>query len=85
MPSRKSGFGGTLFGIFIGVALGLLLAAGVAFYLMKAGEGDTMQIAGEAVVEQRLGLASDDEDQRLWRAAPFTQTDPPATTHHTSR
>ena len=36
-PSRKSGFGGTLFGIFIGVALGLSLAAAVAFYLMKAG------------------------------------------------
>ena len=35
--SRKSGFGGTLFGIFIGVALGLSLAAAVAFYLMKAG------------------------------------------------
>jgi len=35
--SRKSGFGGTLFGIFIGVALGLSLAAAVAFYLMKGG------------------------------------------------
>jgi len=35
--SRKSGFGGTLFGIFIGVALGLSLAAAVAFYLMKSG------------------------------------------------
>ena len=37
VPSRKSGFGGTLFGIFIGVALGLSLAAAVAFYVMKAG------------------------------------------------
>ena len=36
-PSRKSGFGGTLLGVFIGVALGLALAAGVAYYLMKAG------------------------------------------------
>jgi cell division protein FtsN len=36
-PLRQSGFGGTLFGIFIGVALGLALAAGVAFYLLKAG------------------------------------------------
>jgi cell division protein FtsN len=35
--SRKSGFGGTLLGMFVGVALGLALAAGVAFYLMKAG------------------------------------------------
>jgi cell division protein FtsN len=33
--SRKSGFGGTLLGLFIGLALGLGLAAGVAFYLMK--------------------------------------------------
>jgi cell division protein FtsN len=33
--SRKSGFGGTLLGLFIGLALGLALAAGVAFYLMK--------------------------------------------------
>jgi cell division protein FtsN len=36
-PLRRSGFGGTLVGIFIGVALGLGLAAGVAFYLLKAG------------------------------------------------
>ena len=36
-PSRKSGFGGTLLGVFIGVALGLALAAGVAYYLMKGG------------------------------------------------
>ena len=35
--SRKSGFGGTLFGIFIGVALGLSLAAAVAFYLHEGG------------------------------------------------
>lgn len=35
--SRKSGFGGTLLGLFIGIALGLALAAGVAFYLTKAG------------------------------------------------
>jgi cell division protein FtsN len=33
--SRKSGFGGTVLGVFIGLALGLALAAGVAFYLMK--------------------------------------------------
>jgi cell division protein FtsN len=35
--SRKSGFGGTLLGLFIGIVLGLALAAGVAFYLMKSG------------------------------------------------
>jgi cell division protein FtsN len=33
--SRRSGFGGTVLGLFIGLALGLALAAGVAFYLMK--------------------------------------------------
>ena len=33
--SRKSGFGGTLLGLFIGIALGLALAAAVAFYLAK--------------------------------------------------
>ena len=37
VSSRKSGFGGTLLGIFIGITLGLALAAGAAFYLMKAG------------------------------------------------
>ena len=35
--SRRSGFGGTLLGLFIGIVLGLALAAGVAFYLMKSG------------------------------------------------
>jgi cell division protein FtsN len=34
-PSRKSGFGGTLLGLFIGIALGLALAAGIAFYLTR--------------------------------------------------
>jgi cell division protein FtsN len=34
---RKSGAGGTLLGLFIGIALGLGLAAAVAFYLMKSG------------------------------------------------
>ena len=33
--SRKSGFGGTIVGLFIGIALGLALAAAVAFYLVK--------------------------------------------------
>jgi cell division protein FtsN len=45
-PSRRSGFGGTLLGMFVGVALGLALAAGVAFYLMKA--GNPYQSAGPA-------------------------------------
>ena len=37
VSSRKSGFGGTLLGVFIGIALGLALAAGAAYYLMKSG------------------------------------------------
>jgi cell division protein FtsN len=44
--SRRSGFGGTLLGMFVGVALGLALAAGIAFYLMKA--GNPYQSAGPA-------------------------------------
>jgi len=35
--SRRSGFGGTLLGLFIGIAVGLALAAGIAFYLTRAG------------------------------------------------
>lgn len=35
--TRKSGAGGTLLGLFVGIALGLLLAAGAAYYVMKAG------------------------------------------------
>jgi cell division protein FtsN len=45
-PSRKSGAGGTLLGIFIGVALGLALAAGVAFYLLKSGNPYQASVPG---------------------------------------
>lgn len=34
--SRRTGKGGTLLGVFIGLVVGLGLAAGVAYYLMKA-------------------------------------------------
>jgi cell division protein FtsN len=34
-PSPRSGAGGTLFGIFIGIIVGLGLAAGVAFWLLR--------------------------------------------------
>jgi len=44
--SRKSGRGGTLLGLFLGVVLGLALAAGVAFYLMKAGNPYQVAPAG---------------------------------------
>jgi cell division protein FtsN len=36
-PARRTGAGGTLLGVFVGLALGLALAAGVAYYLMRAG------------------------------------------------
>lgn len=36
-PTRRAGRGGTLLGIFLGVIIGLALAAGVAFYLLRAG------------------------------------------------
>src|SRR3974390_63723 len=35
--SRRAGAGGTLLVVFIGIVLGLGLAAGVAFYVMKSG------------------------------------------------
>ncbi|MEP6658137.1 MAG: SPOR domain-containing protein [Betaproteobacteria bacterium] len=35
--TRRGGGGSTLLGVFIGVALGLAIAAGVAFYLTKGG------------------------------------------------
>jgi cell division protein FtsN len=35
--TRLSGVGSTLIGVFVGIALGLALAAGVAFYLVRAG------------------------------------------------
>src|SRR5215831_11280476 len=35
--SRKAGRGGTVLGIFIGLILGLAIAAGVAFYLGRSG------------------------------------------------
>lgn len=35
--SRRAGAGGTLLGVFIGIVLGLGLAAAVAFYVMKSG------------------------------------------------
>lgn len=34
-PTRRSGAGGTLFGIFVGIIVGLGLAAGVAFWLLR--------------------------------------------------
>jgi len=35
--TRRSGFGGTLVGLFVGIALGVGLAAAVAFFVMRSG------------------------------------------------
>jgi len=45
---RRSGFGGTLIGLFIGLALGLALAVGVAFYLAKLGVAYQPPVARDA-------------------------------------
>ena len=51
-PSRRRGAGGTLLGVFSGLVLGLGLASGVAYYLMKANgpfavQGGTREAARE--------------------------------------
>ncbi len=46
--SRRSGVGGTLVGLFVGIALGLGLAAAVAFYLMRAGNPYQPAVTGNA-------------------------------------
>ena len=63
-PSRKNGSGGTLLGIFIGVAMGLVLAAGVAFYLLKAGNpyvaaGPARELPRETTKDAAKGGRSD--------------------------
>jgi cell division protein FtsN len=50
--SRKSGAGSTLLGLFIGIALGLGLAATVAFYLMKAGNPYQPSTAGREAARE---------------------------------
>jgi cell division protein FtsN len=53
-PSRRSGAGGTLFGIFIGIIVGLGLAAGVAFWLVRNNPG--VQIP--AIAKDATGAAA---------------------------
>ena len=61
-PSPRSGAGGTLFGIFIGIIVGLGLAAGVAFWLIR--NNPAVQIPavakdGSAAPTAKAGPASD--------------------------
>jgi cell division protein FtsN len=50
---RRSGAGGTLLGIFIGMALGLGLAAAVAFYLQRSGNPYQQSTASAAPRETK--------------------------------
>jgi cell division protein FtsN len=56
--SRKSGFGGTLLGLFIGIALGLALAAGVAFYLTRAANPYQSTSPGKELAREAIKEAS---------------------------
>jgi len=50
--TRRSGAGGTLLGLFIGLALGISLAGAVAFYIMKAGNPYQPATAGKDVARE---------------------------------
>jgi cell division protein FtsN len=46
--ARRSNVGGTLLGLFVGIVLGLVLAAGAAYYVMRAGNPYQASVAGAA-------------------------------------
>lgn len=52
---RKAGRGGTLLGVFVGLVLGLALAAGVAFFLGRSGLTTSMPAPGAAKDSPRSG------------------------------
>ena len=47
-PSHSNGRGGTLLGVFVGLVIGLLLAAGVAYYVTKANSPYAAQTARDS-------------------------------------
>ena len=59
---RRTGTGGTLLGVFIGLVLGLGLAAGVAYYLMRANGPFPAQGGGKEVRELPKIARSDKGD-----------------------
>jgi cell division protein FtsN len=60
--SRRTGTGGTLLGVFIGLVVGLGLAAGVAYYLMRANGPFPAQGGGKEVREMPKVAKSDKGD-----------------------
>ena len=57
-PGRHSGAGGTLFGIFVGLVIGLGLAAGVAFWLMRNNPAMQASVTAAARDSVRDGKAA---------------------------
>ena len=53
--SHDAARGGTLLGIFVGLVLGLTLAAGVAYYLGRSGFTTTQPAGGQAKDPERVG------------------------------
>src|SRR4051794_35682447 len=62
---RKSGVGNTLIGVFIGITLGLGLAAAVAFFLMRAGNPYQPSVARDAKDPARAARADAAEKPRF--------------------
>jgi cell division protein FtsN len=60
--TRRTGTGGTLLGVFIGLVVGLGLAAGVAYYLMKANGPFPAQSGGKDAREMPKVAKADKAD-----------------------
>lgn len=66
---RHRGTGGTLLGVFIGLVLGLGLAAGVAYYLMRAGSPFPVTTGARETPRDPAKLARSDKQDRPEPAA----------------
>jgi cell division protein FtsN len=62
-PPRRRGAGGTLLGVFIGLVLGLGLASGVAYYLMKANGPFAVQSAAREGAREPAKVAKADRGE----------------------
>lgn len=63
--SRHSGVGNTLIGVFIGITLGLGLAAAVAFFLMRTGNPYQPSVAREAKDPTRAARSAEPDKPRF--------------------